>query len=90
VLFCVLLALDIVWSYLTTEFLARESQMPAQKAWRHINLVAVVALLGVLIAPSVTETVSTERLWSVILAVALLRTAADYVATWRFYAAASA
>ena len=82
-LFFALLALDVVWVFLTTKFLANGSDLASQRMWRTINLCAALGLL----IPFFT--VSSGNLSYVVLAMAIVRTSVDYALTWRFYAPTS-
>jgi hypothetical protein len=82
-LFLALLGLDVVWVLLTTRFLTNESDLAPQRMWRNINLIAALGLL----IPSFT--LGSCTLSYVVLAIATVRTGADYAFTWSFYAAAN-
>jgi hypothetical protein len=90
--FFILLAVDVVWAWLTTMILAAsppgESRrgLRAQNTWSVVNLLACggLGLLGVL---SLSDRIPTGSLWWAIMGVAVARSALDYALTWRFYVA---
>jgi hypothetical protein len=82
--FLLLLALDIVWALLTNFILTKDGKLRAQMSWLYINVVTVAVLLIFLS----TDHDTTRVLWYAILTVAVVRSAVDFMLTWRFYAAA--
>jgi hypothetical protein len=84
--YLLLLALDVVWAYVTTTFLIRADGLHAQESWLYVNLITA-AIVAVLLALGLTGVMSSQALWYAIPAIALLRTTFDYKLAWRFYAA---
>jgi hypothetical protein len=87
-LFFALLALDVVWAYLTTTFLVSAPERAAQKTWLKVNLCFGLALLAILVIASFAGWASSGALPYVVLVVAVARTGTDYASSWKFYVAA--
>jgi hypothetical protein len=78
-----LLALDVAWALLTRRVLALNSDsLDAQKAWGRTNTAAAVAMVLFIIFGS------RAALWYAVFSIAMVRTAIDYLFTWRYYALA--
>jgi hypothetical protein len=89
-LFLALLALDVLWAYLTTTFLAARPQQAAPTTWLKVNLGFGLTLLAILVSLSVGGWGSPGVVAYVALLLATARTAVDYALSWKFYAAVSA
>jgi hypothetical protein len=81
-----LLLFDIAWAIFTRAVLATSDVPKTPLNWLRVNAVAAVVLSLYLAIMSVAG-VGSPSLEAGILAIALLRSIADYLTSWRFYAA---
>lgn len=81
-----LLTIDIVWTLVTTTALSASRTNWAQLRWLRVNLITV-PILAVLLSVLAAIGWDNNAVKIVILPIALLRTAADYATSWRFYTA---
>jgi hypothetical protein len=83
-----LLALDVVWAYLTTRFLVTPAGEAAPNTWLKVNLVFGSILFAILVVLYAAGWASAETLTYAVLVVAVARTVSDYTFSWEFYVAA--
>jgi hypothetical protein len=84
-----LLSIDIAWALITSTALATSRVSWAQLRWLRVNVATSIVLVLFLTSASFAS-IAADVTAAAIAGVAMLRTVADYMVSWQFYAGAPA